>query len=93
MRQNATSLTNLIVLELQLSGKYNSQPRDYLAGNGKGKYSVADIGTWAWVKGWAKTGFTEDEMKEFPNLLGWIHRIGAREAVKRGIGEAYAGKQ
>lgn len=34
------------VLEIQLSGKYTGKTRDYLAGNGKGKYSVADIGTW-----------------------------------------------
>jgi hypothetical protein len=34
------------VLEIQLSGKYTGEPREYLAGNGKGRYSVADIGTW-----------------------------------------------
>lgn len=38
------------VLEIQLSGKYTGEQRDYLAGNGKGKYSVADIKTWPWVK-------------------------------------------
>ena len=32
------------VLEIRLSGKYTGEPRDYLAGSGKGKYSVADIG-------------------------------------------------
>jgi glutathione S-transferase len=31
------------VLEIRLSGKYADGPRDYLAGKGKGKYSVADI--------------------------------------------------
>ncbi|THW64639.1 hypothetical protein D6D25_02020 [Aureobasidium pullulans] len=34
------------VLEIQLSGKYSDGPREYLAGAGKGKYSIADIGTW-----------------------------------------------
>ena len=34
------------VLEIHLSGKFTGEPRDYLAGNGKGKYSVADMGTW-----------------------------------------------
>ncbi|EON67697.1 hypothetical protein W97_06840 [Coniosporium apollinis CBS 100218] len=77
------------VLEIRLSGKYTGEPRDYLAGNGKGKYSVADIGTWTWVKGWEKTGFTKDEMEPFPHLLKWIDRIAARPAVQRGIGEAY----
>lgn len=34
------------VLEIRLSGKYTGEEREYLAGAGKGKYSVADIGTW-----------------------------------------------
>lgn len=34
------------VIEIHLSGKYTNSPREYLAGHGKGKYSVADIGTW-----------------------------------------------
>jgi len=77
------------VLEIHLSGKYTGKPREYLAGNGKGKYSVADIGTWPWVKGWQNSGFTEEEVKEFPHLLEWVERIKARPAVQRGIGDAY----
>jgi len=77
------------VLEIQLSGKYTGEPREYLAGKGKGKYSVADMGTWPWVKVWEKTGFTKEEMSEFPQLLKWIDRIAARPAVQRGIGETY----
>jgi len=34
------------VLEIHLSGKYTSETREYLAGKGKGTYSVADIGSW-----------------------------------------------
>ena len=34
------------VLEIHLSGKYTDEPREYLAGFGKGKYSIADIKTW-----------------------------------------------
>jgi glutathione S-transferase len=77
------------VLEIRLSGKYTGEPRDYLAGKGKGKYSVADIGTWPWVKGWAFSGFTEDEMSPFPHLLKWIERIAERPAVKTGTSEKY----
>ncbi|KAI9736114.1 MAG: hypothetical protein M1818_006290 [Claussenomyces sp. TS43310] len=77
------------VLEIQLSGKYTGEPRDYLAGNGKGKYSVADIGTWPWVKGWEFSGVTKEQMKPFPHLLKWIDRIAERPAVKRGTGEKY----
>ena len=60
------------VLEIQLSGKYTGEPRDYLAGNGKGKYSVADIGTWPWVKGWEFSGFSKEDMEPFPHLLKWV---------------------
>lgn len=81
------------VLEIQLSGRYTGEPRDYLAGNGKGKYSVADIGTWPWLKGWEHSGFTKEELSKFPHLLKWIDRIAARPAVQRGIGEAYALKK
>ena len=81
------------VLEIQLSGKYTGEPRDYLAGNGKGKYSVADIGTWPWVKGYEFSGFSKEDMEPFPHLLKWIERIAQRPAVKRGIGEKYALKK
>lgn len=81
------------VLEIRLSGKFTGQPRDYLAGPGKGKYSVADIGTWPWVKGHERSGFSEKEMSEFPHLLKWIDRIAARPAVKTAIGDKYALKK
>jgi glutathione S-transferase len=77
------------VLEIRLSGKYTGEPRDYLAGNGKGKYSIADTGTWPWVKNWSRSGYTDEEMKEFPHLIKWIERISERPAVKRGIGAKY----
>jgi glutathione S-transferase len=80
------------VLEIRLSGIYGDGPRDYLAGAGKGKYSVADIKTWPWVKGWERSGFTADEVKPFPHLLKWIDRIAARDAVQRGIGDKYVHK-
>lgn len=77
------------VLEIQLSGKYTGQPRDYLAGFGKGKYSIADMKTWPWVKAWEFSGFSKEEMEPFPHLMKWIDRIAERPAVKRGIGEKY----
>ncbi|KAL8715734.1 MAG: hypothetical protein Q9220_000401 [cf. Caloplaca sp. 1 TL-2023] len=83
------TLRNFGVLEIHLSGKYTSQPRDYLAGAGKGKYSIADMATWPWVKGWKFAGFSETEMIAFPHLMKWIDRIAERPAVKRGLGEKY----
>jgi len=80
------------VLEIRLSGQFTGEPRDYLAGKGKGKYSIADIGTWTWVKNWERSGYTKEEMAEFPYLLKWIDRVAARPAVQRGSGEKYANK-
>ena len=81
------------MLEIRLSGVYSGgEPREYLVGPGKGRYSIADIKAWAWIKGWRRSGFTEDETSPFPNLLAWIDRIAARPAVQRGIGEKYQPK-
>jgi glutathione S-transferase len=80
------------VLEIHLSGRYTGVPREYLAGNGTGKYSVADIKTWPWIKNWERSGFSKDDMAALPHLLEWVDRIAERPAVQRGIGEAYAKK-
>ena len=77
------------VLEIRLSGKYTGEPRDWLAGKGKGKYSVADIATYPWVSLWGFSGFTASEMESFPHMMKWLDRIGERPAVKRGCGDAY----
>ncbi|KAJ2960369.1 hypothetical protein NQ176_g11058 [Zarea fungicola] len=74
------------VLEIHLSGKYSGQVKEYLAGVGAGKYSVADISTWPWLNAWHASGqITQEEMNQFPHLLEWIARIGKRPAVQRGI--------
>lgn len=72
-----------------MSGKFTGVEREYLAGDGKGKYGIAEIGTWPWVKGWRNSQFSDEEMSEFPHLLKWIDRVAARDAVQRGIGAAY----
>jgi len=79
------------VLEIRLSGKYTGEPRDYLAGRGKGKYTIADIGTFGWVKNW-KNLFSDEELAPFPHVAAWIERIAVRPAVKTGIGEKYIAK-
>lgn len=80
------------VLEIHLSGKFADAPRLYLAGNGTGKYSIADIGAWTWIKTWEFSGISKEEMQSFPHLLKWIERIAARPAVQRGTGEGYKQK-
>ncbi|CAD0097048.1 unnamed protein product [Aureobasidium mustum] len=81
------------VLELRLSGKNSDeQPREYLAGSGKGMYSLADIGAYPWVAKWEFAGFEKKEMEDFPNVLAWLERIEQREAVKTGTGDKYQKK-
>jgi glutathione S-transferase len=72
-----------------LSGEYTGEPREYLAGKDKGKYSIADIGVWPWVKGFADSGISDEQMSAFPHLGRWLERIAERPAVKRGCGSKY----
>jgi len=65
------------VLESRLTG------RDYLAGPGKGKYSIVDINVWPWVKGYSWAGI--ESIDEFPNLEKWIKRIQDRPQVVAGL--------
>ena len=50
---------------------------EFLAGD----YSIADMATWAWVRGYAWSGITIDGL---PNLARWLEVISARPAVQRG---------
>ncbi|PYI12718.1 glutathione S-transferase [Aspergillus sclerotiicarbonarius CBS 121057] len=77
------------VLELHLSGKLTNSPREYLAGSGTGKYSIADINAWSWIRTFKSIGFEEKELAAFPHLDAWVTRIADRPAVLRGLGEAY----
>ncbi|KAM3064919.1 hypothetical protein ACMFMG_011254 [Clarireedia jacksonii] len=77
------------VLEARLSGRWTGVPREYLAGTGKGKYSIADIGAWPWVRSWRSAQFADEDMADFPCLLQWIARIAERPAVQRGISSFY----
>ncbi|KAJ3159521.1 hypothetical protein HDU86_001530 [Geranomyces michiganensis] len=52
--------------------------RDFLAG----EYSLADIACFGWVAGHNWAGVSLDE---FPLLDKWLHRVAARDAVKRGM--------
>ncbi|KAL1591340.1 hypothetical protein SLS60_012084 [Paraconiothyrium brasiliense] len=65
------------VLETRLAS------RDYLVGKGAGKFSIADISTFTWVR-WAP--WAGIELEGFPRLKAWAERIEAREGVKKGLG-------
>lgn len=60
------------VLDTRLQG------RDFVAGD----YSVADIATFAWALRNHRHGI---DINEFPNVVAWIERIGARPAVKKAL--------
>jgi GST-like protein len=56
--------------------------RRYLAG----AYSIADMASWSWVLSAGR----HVPLDEFPNVLAWRNRVGARPAVRRG--KAVAGE-
>jgi len=64
------------VLEIRLS---QAGGREYLAGPGKGKYSIADINVYPWT-----SAFGVDNLAEWPAVQAWLKRIAEREAVARG---------
>lgn len=72
--------------------KFTGEPHEYLAGNSKGKYSIADIGTWSWVKSCDLSSVTEEQIAKFPHLKIWIARVIERPAVKIGISDKFSGK-
>ena len=64
------------MLEIRLAG------REYLAGTGKGKYSLADIKAFPWVK--VHPYASIETLDEWPNLKAWLARCVAREASESG---------
>jgi glutathione S-transferase len=68
--------------------------RDYLAGDGRGRFSIADINAFPWVRGHTWSGIDDDTFKsEFPAVEAWIERVEARPAVYEGLGVPTRGKK
>ena len=63
------------VLEKQLEG------RDFIAGEGKGSYSIADMSCWPWV---SRFKWQEIDLNLYPNIKDWYIRISNRPAVQKG---------
>ena len=51
---------------------------EYLAGT----YSIADIATWPWVRGYKWSGLSVDGLE---NLQRWMRAMSARSACRRGV--------
>jgi GST-like protein len=52
--------------------------RDYVAGD----YSIADMAIWPWIVPYRNQG---QDLHRTPRLKAWFERIGARDAVQRGM--------
>ncbi|KAF8842301.1 glutathione S-transferase [Paxillus ammoniavirescens] len=65
------------VLNIRLEG------RDYLAGPGKGKLSIADINVAPWLRLHKRAGF--ETLDAFPNTKAWLERILERPGVQAGL--------
>ncbi|KAF5318072.1 hypothetical protein D9619_012161 [Psilocybe cf. subviscida] len=59
------------------------QDRDWLAGPGRGKYSLADIKAFPWVRIHSYAGI--ETLDEWPAVKAWVERNLARPAVQAGI--------
>ena len=57
------------------------EARNYIAGTGRGVYSIADMATWPWV---SRYDWQNIDLHEFPNVRDWYVRIAERPAVQRG---------
>jgi len=63
------------VLNTRLEG------RDYVAGTGRGEYTIADMAMFPWT---ARHDWQQIDLNDFPNVRDWYLRIVARPATKRG---------
>ena len=54
--------------------------QDYMASTG---YSIADIATYPWIAGARE--YNPDLFNGLPNIPQWLHRVGSRPAVQRGM--------
>lgn len=58
------------------------QDRQYIAGSGRGRYSIVDIAMFSYVDSMGAVGI---EMEKYENVKNWWERVWAREAVKKGM--------
>ncbi|RYZ10097.1 MAG: thiol:disulfide oxidoreductase [Myxococcales bacterium] len=56
------------------------QDRDFVAGGGRGEYSIADIASYPWTKNYVRLN---QKIEDFPNLQRWQRAIAARGATER----------
>ena len=74
-RYSAEALRLYGVLDRRLEG------REYIAGDGRGMYSIADMACWPWV---SRFEWQEVDLDAFSNVKDWYLRIASRPAVQLG---------
>ncbi len=55
--------------------------RDFVAGAGRGAYTIADMAIWPWV---SRFEWHETDLNAYPAVLDWYRRLATRPAVQRG---------
>lgn len=63
------------VLNTRLEG------RDFIAGEGRGEYTIADMASWPWI---SRFEWQENDLGDYPNIKDWYLRIAQRPAVQKG---------
>lgn len=63
------------VLNTRLDG------RDFIAGEGRGEYSIADMACWPWI---SRFEWQEIDLNDYPSVRDWYVRIAERPAVQKG---------
>ena len=75
VRYTAEAHRLYMVLDTRLEG------RDFIAGEGRGSYSIADIACWPWV---SRFEWQNVHLNAYPNVKDWYVRIATRPAVQAG---------
>ncbi|MEM9220990.1 MAG: glutathione S-transferase N-terminal domain-containing protein [Pseudomonadota bacterium] len=55
--------------------------RDFIAGDGRGEYSITDMACWPWA---SRFEWQEVDLNDYPNVRDWYVRIAERPATQRG---------
>lgn len=55
--------------------------RDFVAGEGRGTYTIADMSMWPWI---SRHDWQQVDLNDYPNVRDWYVRIAERPATKRG---------
>ncbi|HET7776557.1 MAG TPA: glutathione binding-like protein, partial [Azospira sp.] len=67
------------VLDKHLEG------RDFIAGTGRGEYTIADMACYPWIVPHDKQG---QNLDDYPNLQHWFEAIQARPGTQRAYAQA-----